>query len=137
MKVCGRCKEEKPTTEYYRKGAGLQPNCKKCANEYKREWLHRSRDNVRWNTLWSKYRLRREDWNQMFDCQQGLCAICRQNTATHVDHDHSCCPVSPTCGRCVRQLLCDSCNKILGVLESNLERLEDFQNYIKKHGVLE
>jgi hypothetical protein len=30
-----------------------------------------------------------------------------------VDHDHTCCPGEYTCGKCVRGLLCDDCNKKL------------------------
>lgn len=34
-----------------------------------------------------------------------------------VDHDHACCPGSKSCGKCVRGLLCSSCNLQLGIIE--------------------
>jgi hypothetical protein len=34
-----------------------------------------------------------------------------------VDHDHSCCENIPTCGKCVRGLLCGQCNRMVGALE--------------------
>jgi hypothetical protein len=42
----------------------------------------------------------------MFEEQGGLCAICREAPAAHVDHDHA-------SGR-VRGLLCFNCNGALG-----------------------
>lgn len=43
----------------------------------------------------------------------------------HIDHDHACCPTHRTCGKCIRGILCRSCNHALGHLESSfgIERL--------------
>lgn len=76
------------------------------------------------------YQLRRnynisiEQYNAILSVQHGRCAICRKTpeeagiTRLHVDHDHSCCPTTPTCGKCVRGLLC-RCNPILGVVNDD------------------
>ena len=51
--------------------------------------------------------------------QGNACPICHRpftdNRRPYVDHDRSCCPGNDaTCGRCVRGLLCVSCNTLEG-----------------------
>jgi hypothetical protein len=41
----------------------------------------------------------------------------------HVDHDHRCCPGDYSCGRCVRGLTHEACNRRLGQVEAMLEEL--------------
>ena len=61
--------------------------------------------------------------------QKGLCAICQEVAAKALcqDHDHSCCPrnkaganVVRSCGKCLRGLLCNRCNLVLGYIEESL-----------------
>lgn len=53
---------------------------------------------------------------------QGGCAICGITDARwHVDHDHGCCATTPTCGRCVRGILCGQCNTALGLFRDSAE----------------
>jgi hypothetical protein len=53
-----------------------------------------------------RYGITVDDFDAMFAEQGGLCAICREAKAEHVDHDHA-------NGR-VRGLLCFNCNGALG-----------------------
>jgi len=67
------------------------------------------------------------DYNQMFDAQEGKCAICQrhQNELTRslcVDHDHK--------TKQVRALLCITCNTDLASVEN---RLEEMTNYLNKY----
>lgn len=68
------------------------------------------------------YNLSLEDYDKMFETQDGRCAICRETSKKdlNVDHDHKCCPPKMSCGKCIRGLLCHGCNMRLGQLESDL-----------------
>jgi hypothetical protein len=84
----------------------------------------------RWNRT---SRLRRmgltpERFGQMLEAQGYACAMCRtpfeEDQRICIDHDHSCCPPSTPsrcCGKCVRGLLCLTCNIALGYIETYFE----------------
>lgn len=59
--------------------------------------------------------------------QDGKCAICVEPPAPgrpfHVDHDHACCPGDGSCGKCVRGLLCDDCNRGFGMFKDSIGSL--------------
>lgn len=48
------------------------------------------------------------------------CELCGETEALSIDHDHSCCSGSYSCGACVRGVLCTDCNSKLGVVELEL-----------------
>ncbi len=130
MKMCGKCRVTKPLSDFSRRGTGHQSYCKGCATTRKREWIAGNRDRVRWNSLWSRFRLRPEDWESLWDKQGGLCAVCRAVPPAHVDHDHACCPGRNSCGHCVRGLLCAHCNMIVGCVETRPNLLELVHLYL-------
>jgi hypothetical protein len=74
-----------------------------------------------------EYGITLDDYNKMFNEQEGKCAICQrhQNELTRtlcVDHDHK--------TNKVRALLCVTCNTDVSVVEN---RLEEMTKYINKH----
>ena len=78
-----------------------------------------------------KYGVTIDQYNQMFAEQNGCCAICKIHQSDlkkrlDVDHDH----VTDK----VRGLLCNSCNKALGLLKDSLISLENASIYLKKEG---
>ena len=73
------------------------------------------------------------NFDAMYFEQDGACAICKINEATDVDHDHRCCPGTISCGRCVRALLCRSCNTGIGKLNDSPELLREAANYIEDY----
>lgn len=74
-----------------------------------------------------RYGLTREKYDALFESQGKRCAICRTSDPKLrgrdkwcIDHDHKCCPEKcRSCGLCVRGILCDACNKVLGLLQDD------------------
>lgn len=77
-----------------------------------------------------RYGITLEDYNQMLDTQNGVCAICGKPPKKNrlaVDHNH-------ITGK-VRGLLCATCNKVLGLFLSDYlgsERFKSATRYIEK-----
>lgn len=90
------------------------------------------------------YGLTLKQFNAMIEAQQGVCACCGEvpqetvrsnqtNTSGwSVDHDHACCPGKVSCGKCVRALLCDPCNRALGVINESPVKAAGLVSYILK-----
>lgn len=82
---------------------------------------------------WHRYRLREEDYQALIEKQNGCCAVCEEpfKGTPHIDHDHNCCPYDkngPTCGNCIRGLLCGRCNTFVGFVEkgNQFERIAKY-----------
>ena len=75
--------------------------------------------------LWKKYRLTPEGYKVLKMHQNGLCAICKVEPATDIDHNHSTSQV--------RELLCSGCNCGLGNFGEDIARLEQAIEYLRKH----
>jgi hypothetical protein len=75
------------------------------------------------NHMWWKFKRTLVDYDRVLAEQGGGCASCgnpplEDNKRLGWDHDHLCCPQYPTCGACVRGLLCQPCNTLVGFVES-------------------
>jgi hypothetical protein len=71
-----------------------------------------------------RYGLTLETYTSMLEAQGGVCAIegCNRTNGAkrmHVDHDHECCPTGRSCGKCVRGLLCQNCNRAIGQMSND------------------
>lgn len=75
-----------------------------------------------------KYGLSPEDYQQLFDSQEGGCALCHRLVKLCVDHDHE-------TGR-VRGLLCNECNFAIGVYERHQRParliITPYETYLKE-----
>lgn len=67
--------------------------------------------------------------------QGDRCLICGNKPhLLVVDHDHKCCPQRhKTCGKCVRGLLCRSCNTLIGLAKESEEVLSKAIEYLQSY----
>ena len=81
--------------------------------------------------LKSLYNLTEKDYTDMLTVPKGRCAICGTDKPTGkwkvfaVDHNHE--------TNQVRELLCNECNRGIGLLKDSAELLQKAANYILKH----
>lgn len=78
----------------------------------------------------TQYGLSVEQYAEMEQRQGGLCAICNQQESFRgrrlsIDHDHN--------NDCVRELLCQRCNLMIGAAFDNPEILERGAQYLRRH----
>jgi hypothetical protein len=78
--------------------------------------------NKRWR-LKREYGMTIADKEALFEETDGLCAICLEEPATHIDHDHA--------TGVVRGALCRRCNQGLGIFDDDPERLRDAASYLE------
>ena len=126
-KTCTKCGIPKDLSEFHLEarntgpvGAGRYSWCKLCVQEHKStpDRLNRTKYQIDFNAMWAK--------------QEGLCAVCgglmlpkgKELTSVTVDHDHNCCPPNKSCGRCVRGLIHQRCNMVLGYSGDDQKLLE-------------
>lgn len=113
---------------------------------YNAEWYQRNSEACR-ASFKARYEADREGFSErqinrrfgvnraeMIDQQDGVCLICArkfdQDIRPAVDHDHSCCSGSSSCGSCVRGILCGGCNVGLGAFGDDPERLLSAVTYL-------
>lgn len=116
-KYCPWCKVYKPLESFHldnKRKSRKSAYCKSCYTI------------VRYNLTVDKY-------NALLAAQNGLCAIAGcSNKPTDIDHDHSCCSGAYSCGKCVRGLLCRSCNLALGLINDDIVKVAGLQTYLSE-----
>ena len=93
------------------------------------------------STLGRYFGMTVEQYETRLAKQGGRCAVCRRTPEESdprrkqlcVDHDHSCCPGAKSCGKCVRGLICHSCNVSLGHFQDSIEVLESAIQYLQSY----
>lgn len=124
-KPCSTCKNWLAPTEFYpnpKLSDGLTTYCKRCDRSAR---------------LLRNYGITADQYDAMLDEQGGTCAICpavpKDGQSLHVDHDHACCPGrKKSCGQCVRGLLCEDCNRVLGMFRDDTTRLQSAIDYLSR-----
>lgn len=77
------------------------------------------------------YGLTARDWYRLLQDQMNACAICGSVEPLHIDHDHECCSGIRSCGKCVRGLLCHSCNIGLGQFRDDSRIIASALSYLQ------
>lgn len=110
--------------------------CRVCRAEACRNWSRNNPDKLRALSLKFKFKLTPEIFDGKLSKQNNRCALCESLFSTEnppcVDHNRSCCSGDRSCGKCVRDLLCSTCNAGIGCLHDNVELLEKAITYLKK-----
>lgn len=114
--------------------------CKKCRNA--RQYQH---NNKRRNYIKSRgrknqilsYGISIEQYENFLQKQNNCCAICFNsfiNEKKHpsIDHDHSCCSDKKSCGNCVRGLICNRCNLMIGLAKDDTIILQNAIKYLRR-----
>ena len=95
--------------------------------EYYKEY---NKKYIRDYNLKNNYGIDSDEYNIIFLKQDGKCAICgahqsNERRALDVDHDHT--------TSVVRGLLCNACNKAIGLLNEDISILQSAIEYLEKH----
>lgn len=126
MKRCPSCGQLLPTSDFPRNRSsrnGLASYCKPCHTRIGRETKQRLYGGTRHYHLLRRYGISAAQADEMVDAQGGLCAICRERPAEHVDHDH----VTGV----VRGMLCFNCNGGLGQFRDRMDLLQAAIEYLQ------
>jgi hypothetical protein len=160
-KICSVCKTEQPI-ENFRKQEGYpcrgkdgtsisgrgkygrNARCKSCESDYnKKKFKIDFAQNP--EKYWAKALIRDhhitlEQYQKRLSDQNGVCAICfrppRKLGRKHrlvIDHDHRCCNSIQSCGKCIRGLICQSCNVALGLMSDNPTNFRSAAQYLENN----
>lgn len=138
-KTCTVCGETKPLSDFGLIKGKPRHNCKSCKRIESREWYENNKDKKKQYSqsyrhikkdqdLKKSYGISLETYNQMLVEQNYKCKICSVgqeslSRALCVDHCH-------TTGK-IRGLLCDTCNRAIGLLKDNLDVLRSAITYLE------
>ncbi len=99
---------------------------------YAKAWRKRNPEKVRANSIKQQFGISLDEYENIFEKQDGVCAICREPEPRYkflaVDHCHH-------KGQ-VRGLLCSKCNPGLGLFEDSIESLKSAVRYLEKFNTL-
>jgi hypothetical protein len=153
-KICSKCGQEKEITEFQKcKGGnfGVRTDCKICHAFYMHNHYIKNREEILLkHKIWkkshknelknaqikNKYGITLDQYNQMLEAQNGVCAICENREfesengkirVLSIDHNH-------LTGK-NRGLLCGKCNRMIGLSNDDNNVLISAINYLNKHNI--
>ncbi len=85
-----------------------------------------SRDYRRWSNIRIRYKITKEQYNEIVESQDGKCVLCHEDIGPKsvIDHCHS--------SGVVRGILCNNCNALVGFSKESIEVLNRTIEYLKR-----
>lgn len=126
MKTCGKCSVSKPIEDFNKAKNGLhgrQRYCRDCQSTYYKINKDRVLEQTRRSKPRIKYGMTDEEVKEFRRRNAGLCEVCHEEPASHIDHDH-------LTGK-VRGHLCRGCNLGLGFFKDKTARLRAAAEYLE------
>lgn len=138
-KICKSCLVEKTLDNFYAhrttrtKSGYTRAVCKQCHNAKTVEWQKANPEKQaqikRWTKIRKKYGISKEQYLSLHDSQNSCCAICgihesKCRRSLDLDHDHE--------TGVVRGLLCEHCNKAIGLLKDSPKLLLTAKQYLER-----
>ena len=126
---CTNCNKRGGKPQTRRDGTCSKCNTKlnkdlRCPNCRKKE--------VKNNHLLRHYGMTLDQWTNILTSQGGFCKICSRDSKRFVvDHDHSCCSGKISCGNCIRGIICENCNRALGLVSDSAAILNNMIKYLE------
>ena len=127
QKWCPDCERVLPLSDFVRTvrtASGHHSYCRPCHNTRSRASREKAGGSRSYH-LTRRYGISAQEADLMLADQNGLCAICEEAAAEHVDHDH-------VTGE-VRALLCFNCNGGLGQFRDDPVVLRAAADYVEQH----
>lgn len=147
-KKCNICFQEKSIFDFYKRSSSpdnFAYTCKLCDSKRymimksikgpelaakQKEWRQNNKKRIRDTKRKSKYGLSGLEVDRLRAEQNYSCCICKKHESTlrrslAIDHDHK-------TGE-NRGLLCDTCNRAIGLLQDNVYVLEQAVKYLQKY----
>lgn len=141
MIKCTKCLIEKDLINFpVEKNGRIRNQCKKCRNILVRKWQKNNKDKIKiatkryyennknkvlFSAIERKYGITEVQYKEMMNNQKGVCFTCGETNGKKklvVDHCHNTSKI--------RGLLCDSCNRSIGLLRENVNTLNNIINYL-------
>lgn len=122
------------TTGYFKHGCRCE-SCVAAGRAWGRENYAKDPDKFIARQMMRNFGITPERYEELLAAQGGGCAICHspdpgKGKRFAIDHDHNCCPGRVTCGKCIRGLLCQKCNRGLGLFNDDPDRMEAAVRYL-------
>jgi len=134
IRKCSRCKIDKNIEEFSNHDKKLRTAyCNVCRVLNSQREYYKKR-----NHLKNRYGITIEEFNHMVEKQNNLCAICNCPETSKSGRNLKECPRVLGVDHChitgkIRELLCNTCNHILGSAKESIDILKSSIAYLEKH----